>query len=102
MAITVNAIGSEIEKLLASPLTYSTAEKLCTLYKLKKYVGEAEGNYRSFPVIIDGESSEFAKALSKCKVEEVVEILEEHMDWLEETHPKAHAHIMKMLEEGGR
>lgn len=102
MAITVNEIVREIEKLLASPLTYSTAEKLCTLYKLKKYVGEDDGNRRSLSVIIDGKSSEFAKTLSKCKVDEAVEILEEHMEWLEETHPKAHAHIMKMLEEGGR
>lgn len=102
MAITVNEIGNEIDKLLASPLTYSTAEKLCTLYKLKKYVGEDKGNRRSLAVAVDGESSEFAKALSKCEIEEAVEILEEHMEWLEETHPKAHAHIMKMLEEGGR
>lgn len=101
MVITVNEISAEINKLLASPLTYSTAEKLCTLYKLKKYVGEDEGE-RRLEFRIDGESSDFAKALYKCEVDEAVEILEEHMEWLEETHPKAHVHIMNMLEEGGR
>lgn len=104
--ITPIKVREEIDGLLENPLSYTTAERLVTLFKLKKYLCEfweekGEEYIADAKVVAYPGSSEYVRAASKCPVDELVGIMDEHMEWLREAHPKMYAMTMELIEKAG-
>lgn len=102
--ITIEKVREEIDSLLQSPLSYSIAEKLVTMFKLEKhlceYLGE-HGEPRHEKIVASEHSSSFVKAAAMCPVAEIIEIMDEHMEWLCEAHPRMHMMVMEQIKKAG-
>lgn len=102
--ITIGKIREEIDSLLQSPLSYSIAEKLVTMFKLEKhlceYLGE-HGEPRHEKIVASEDASAFVKAAAVCPIAEIIEIMDEHMQWLYEAHPRMHMMLMEQIKKAG-
>lgn len=103
--ITPLKVQEEINSLLENPLSYTTAERLVTLLKLKKYLGEFREERREYreseKIVASEDASAFVKAAAMCPVAEIIEIMDEHMEWLCEAHPRMHMMLMEQIKKAG-
>lgn len=103
--ITPLKVNDEIAELLENPLSYTTAERLVTLFKLKKYLCEFWEDRKDYgkigKTVADDSASAFVKAASLCPAAEFIEIMDEHMEWLFEAHPRMHMALMEQIKKAG-
>lgn len=81
--------------------TYANCQKLATFYTLMKYLYEEEGQSFSagtFPVM---NGSEFREAIAGKDIEEVVDVLDEHMEVVQLLFPKEYKEVIKRISERG-
>lgn len=102
--ITIGKVREEIDSLLRSPLSHGTAEKLVTMFELEKHLREYLGEHgepRHGKIVAGEDASAFVKAASMCPVSEIIEIMDEHMQWLYEAHPRMHMMLMEQIKKAG-
>lgn len=101
--VDMREVEEEIEKLEnCGATTYSVCEKLSVLYSVKDHAVEPE-RPRLQPKLQHYEreksyaGSEFALAALKVPQEELVEILDDHMEAIRQLYPREYTHILKRI-----
>lgn len=96
--ININEINDEIEKLEHSETTYRNCEKLSILYAVRNnfsnYIPSSESHYS-----YADESSEFVTVAKSKPLEDVLTVLDAHMEVLKMVYPKDYNFIMQKLRE---
>jgi hypothetical protein len=91
-------IDGEIEKLEQGRTTYANCEKLSILYNVRDHMsGESLNQALARATPIPASMSEFALACEVASKEQLVKILDEHMDALKILYPKEYQRIVGKL-----
>ena len=90
--IDIKEIEMEIQKLEQCETSYATCSKLADLYAVidhfKKPKKEAAYSYGQ---------SEFLTAVSTAPIDQVLELMDEHMDAIKILHPREYAAVIKRI-----
>lgn len=85
-------INMEIKRLEDSELTYQNCAKLANLYVIMDHKSQTQKR-KSFG------SSEFAQAVAKAPIEDVIDLLDEHMKCIQALYPKEYSSIINRIKE---
>ena len=102
--LNYDEIRGEVERLEHSPTTYANVEKLAMLYQvLNNAPDQAERSERSAPVqkysYASDSDSEFVRAVQDAPLEDVLTILDEHMDAVRILYPKEYSMVIRKISE---
>lgn len=91
----IQEIREEIKKLEDSETTYQNCSKLSVLYSVVDHLDKT----KTKEVAYSYGSSEFLLAVSRAPIEEVMKIVDEHMDAIQLLYPKEYAAVVKKIKE---
>lgn len=89
----MNEVEMEIERLESEELTYPNCAKLADLYIVKDHF---EG---TLDAPCSYGNSEFLQLCSMCSTEDVLKILDEHMECIRVLYPKEYSVILKKIKD---
>lgn len=93
--IDMNEINEEIERLERGATTYSSCEKLSVLYAVRNNARNQDSGYS----YAEAPSSEFVSAVKSKPLDDVLDILDAHMNVLKIVYPKEYDLIMQKIRE---
>lgn len=93
--IDIDEINEEIERLERGATTYSSCEKLSVLYAVRNNARIQDSGYS----YAEAPSSEFVAAVRSKPFEEVLNILDAHMQSLRIVYPKEYDLILQKIRE---
>ena len=96
----IQEINTEISRLENGPTTYSTCDKLATLYIVRDGMQTEEGRGRLEPYSFSAApASEFEAAARAADPERMIRVLDKHMDAIKILYPKEYRAILRKLAE---
>lgn len=91
-----------IKEIQTKEPSYANCEKLATFYTLLRYLyTEEQGQSFSAGVFPATSGSEFREAIAGKDIEEVVDVLDEHMEVVMLLFPKEYKEVIKRISERG-
>jgi len=100
---TKEELLNAIQEMQSKPPTYNTCEKLATFYTLLSHLyseGESRGySYDVKSVFPVSTGSEFREAITGKDIEQVVDVLDEHMDMVKILFPKEYKAVIQRINE---
>ena len=90
--IDMNEIEVEIDRLESEELTYANCAKLADLYIIREnFKGTVDASRSSFG------QSEFLQICSNAPIENVLSVLDEHMECIRVLYPKEYSAILRKI-----
>lgn len=91
--MNIQEINSEIERLEVSQTNYENCSKLSILYIIRQNMAHPKSRVAEY----SNPTSEFMSAVSGAPVEDVLLILDEHMDCIKLLYPKEYSAIINRI-----
>jgi len=94
----IREIKAEINRLENNETTYSNCSKLAVLYCVKDHLDDDTPEMK-IAGAYSYDQSEFLSAVSKAPIDQVLDILDEHMEAVQILHPKEYASVIRRIKE---
>lgn len=90
--MNIDEVSAEIVRLEQEPTTYQNCSKLAVLYSIRDHAPKQRKT-----AAYSNASSEFLQAAGTAPFDEVLDILDEHMQAIQVLHPKEYAAVIKRI-----
>lgn len=95
--VDLNEINREISRLENAGTTYANCEKLAMLYTVRQNQGKVENRSVEAYSLAAAPESDFIAAAREIETEDLLQIINEHMDAVRILYPKEYNLVLKKI-----